>query len=69
MATFITLTRLGPPTRDVLVNVDRILLVQQNQAGGTVILFGSEHTVTFTDTVEEATHKIPYGPYVMNDHA
>jgi hypothetical protein len=74
MATFITLTRLGPPIRDVLVNVDRILLVQQsnsaalfpvfeepevcqNQAGGTIILFGSEHTITFADTLEETTRK------------
>jgi hypothetical protein len=70
MATFITLTRMGPPTRDVLVNVDRMLLVQQSQApGGTVILFDSEHTITFADTLEETTRKIQHGPYVMNDHA
>ncbi|WP_262048459.1 hypothetical protein [Bradyrhizobium sp. Bra78] len=65
MAVFIHLTRKGPPEREVLVNVDRILLVQAGQHGGSTILFGHEHTITFVEEPGAVHERIAAGPYVM----
>ncbi len=69
MAIFIALTRVGPPARLVLVNVDHILLAQPNQNGGTSFLFGKEHVVSFVEEFSEVERKIADGPYVRADHA
>jgi hypothetical protein len=66
MAIFIHLTRKGPPEREVLVNVDRILLVQPGQHGGTNLLFGNEHTITFVEEPETVHQRITGGPYVRS---
>jgi len=67
MAIFIHLTRKGPPEREVLVNVDRILLVQAGQHGGTSIMFENEHAITFLEEQNFVNQRIANGPYVRTD--
>jgi hypothetical protein len=70
MATFIVLKRPGPPTREVLVNVDEILMVQPGQGtGGSAILFGREHLVTFEEDFATLIRRIQTGPYIETGHA
>jgi hypothetical protein len=65
MANFIVLKRPGPPTREVLVNLDQILMVQPGQGtGGSAILFGREHVVTFEEDFATVIRRIQTGPYV-----
>jgi hypothetical protein len=65
MAHFIVLKRPGPPTREVLVNLDQIIMVQPGQGtGGSAILFGREHVVTFEEDFATVIRRIQTGPYV-----
>jgi hypothetical protein len=65
MANFIVLKRPGPPTREVLVNLDQIIMVQPGQGtGGSAILFGREHVVTFEEDFATVIRRIQTGPYV-----
>jgi hypothetical protein len=65
MAIFIALKRPGPPSREVLVNLDQILMVQPGQGSGSAILFGREHLVTFEEDVPTVLRRIQTGPYVQ----
>ena len=47
MADFIVLKRPGPPSREVLVNLDEILMVLPGQSSGSAVLFGKDHLVNF----------------------
>jgi hypothetical protein len=69
MATFIVLKRPGPPAREVLVNLDKILMVQPGQATGSAILFGREHLVSFEEDFATVIRRIQTGPYIQADHA
>jgi hypothetical protein len=70
MATFIVLKRPGPPTREVLVNLNEIIMVQPGQgAGGSAILFGREHLVSFEEDFATVIRRIQTGPYVETGHA
>ena len=69
MATFIVLKRPGPPTREVLVNLDQILMVQPGQGTGSAILFGREHLVSFEEDFATVIRRIQNGPYVESSHA
>jgi len=42
MAVFYRIKTTGPPAREVLVNLDEILMVQPGQSSGSAILFGRE---------------------------
>ena len=65
MANFIVLKRPGPPTREVLVNLDQILMVPPGQGtGGSAILFDREHVVTFEEDFATVIRRIQTGPYV-----
>jgi hypothetical protein len=65
MAIFIALKRPGPPAREVLVNIDQILMVQPGQGSGSAILFGREHLVTFEEDVPTVLRRIQTGPYIQ----
>jgi hypothetical protein len=65
MANFIVLKRPGPPSREVLVNLDQILMVQPGQGtGGSAILFDREHLVTFEEDFATVIRRIQNGPYI-----
>ena len=64
MAVFIALKRPGPPAKEVLVNLDQILMVQQGQGTGSAILFGREHLISFEEDVPPVIHRIQTGPYI-----
>jgi hypothetical protein len=65
MAIFIVLKRPGPPTREVLVNLDEILMVQPGQGTGSAILFGREHLVSFEEDFATVIRRIQTGPYIQ----
>jgi hypothetical protein len=67
MATFIALKRPGPPAKEVLVNLDQILMVQAGQGSGSAILFGREHVVNFEEDVPTVLRRIQNGPYIRTD--
>jgi hypothetical protein len=69
MAVFIVLKRPGPPTREVLVNLNEIIMVQPGQGTGSAILFGREHLVSFEEDVATVIRRIQTGPYVETNHA
>ena len=69
MATFIVLKRPGPPAREVLVNLDQIMMVQPGQGTGSAILFGREHLVTFEEDFATVIRRIQTGPYIQTAHA
>ncbi len=69
MATFIVLKRPGPPAREVLVNLDEILMVQPGQGAGSAILFGREHLVSFEEDFATVICRIQNGPYIQTDPA
>jgi hypothetical protein len=69
MAIFIALKRPGPPAKEVLVNLDEILMVQPGQGSGSAILFGREHLVSFEEDVPTVIRRIQTGPYIRTDHA
>jgi hypothetical protein len=69
LAIFIALKRPGPPAREVLVNVDNILMVQPGQGSGSAILFGREHLVSFEEDVPTVLRRIQTGPYIRTDQA
>jgi hypothetical protein len=69
MAIFIALKRPGPPAREVLVNLDHIMMVQPGQGSGSAILFGREHLVTFEEDVATVLRRIQNGPYIRADKA
>ena len=65
MAIFIALKRPGPPAREVLVNVDQILMVQPGQGSGSAILFGREHLIPVEEDVPTVLRRIQTGPYIQ----
>jgi hypothetical protein len=65
MPVFIVLKRPGPPTREVLVNLDQILMVQPGQGTGSAILFGREHLVSFEEDFATVIRRIQAGPYIQ----
>ena len=65
MPTFIVLKRPGPPAREVLVNLDEILMVQPGQGVGSAILFGREHLVTFEEDFATVIRRIQAGPFIQ----
>jgi hypothetical protein len=65
MATFIVLKRPGPPAREVLVNLDEILMVQPGQGTGSAILFGREHLVPFEEDFATVIRRIQTGPFIQ----
>ena len=69
LAIFIALKRPGPPAREVLVNLDNILMVQPGQGSGSAILFGREHLVSVEEHVETVLRRIQTGPYIRTDQA
>lgn len=69
MAIFIVLKRPGPPSREVLVNLDQIMMVQPGQSSGSAILFGREHLVNFEEDFPTVIRRIQTGPYVQTDQA
>jgi hypothetical protein len=64
-----TLKRPGPRAREVLVNLDQILMVQPGQGSGSAILFGREHSVSFEEDVPTVIRRIQTGPYIRSDQA
>jgi len=69
MPVFIALKRPGPPAREVLVNLDQILMVQPGQGSGSAILFGREHLISFEEDVPTVIRRIQAGPYIRTDQA
>jgi hypothetical protein len=69
MAIFVVLKRPGPPSREVLVNVDQVLMVQPGQGTGSAILFGREHLVNFEEDFATVIRRIQSGPYIQTAHA
>jgi hypothetical protein len=67
MAKFIVLKRPGPPTREVLVNIDQILTIQPGQGSGCSILFGKDHAVNFEEDVATVIRRIQSGPFIGSD--
>jgi hypothetical protein len=67
VADFIVLKRPGPPSREVLVNLDEILMVQPGQTSGSAILFGKDHLVNFEEDMPTLIRRIQKGPYVRTD--
>jgi hypothetical protein len=65
MAIFVVLKRPGPPTREVLVNIDEILMVQPGQGTGSAILFGREHLISSEEDFATVIRRIQTGPYVQ----
>jgi len=68
MATFIVLKRPGPPSREVLVNLDEILMVQPGQGTGSAILFGREHLISFEEDFATVIRRIQNGPHITPEH-
>ena len=68
MANFIVLKRPGPPSREDLVNLDAILMVQPGQNSGSAILFGKDHLVNFEEDLPTVIRRIQAGPHVRTDH-
>jgi hypothetical protein len=64
VADFIVLKRPGPPSREVLVNLGEILMVQPGQSSGSAILFGKDHLVNFEEDLPTVIRRIQTGPYV-----
>jgi hypothetical protein len=64
VADFIVLKRPGPPSREVLINLDQILMVQPGQNSGSAILFGKDHLVNFEEDLPTVIRRIQTGPYV-----
>jgi hypothetical protein len=64
MAKFIVLKRPGPPTREVLVNINQILTVQPGQGAGCSVLFGKDHAVNFEEDVATVIRRIQSGPFI-----
>jgi hypothetical protein len=64
MAIFIVLKRPGPPSREVLVSLDQIVMVQPGQGTGSAILFGREHLVSFEEDFATVIRRIQTGPYI-----
>jgi hypothetical protein len=69
LAIFIALKRPGPPAREVLVNLDNILMVQPGQGSGSAILFGREHLISFEEDVPTVLRRIQTGPYIRTEQA
>ena len=69
VADFIVLKRPGPPSREVLVNLDEVLMVQPGQTSGSAILFGKDHLVNFEEDLPTVIRRIQTGPYVRTDPA
>jgi hypothetical protein len=69
MAVFIVLKRPGPPSREVLVNLDEILMVQPGQNSGSAILFGKEHLVNFEEDLPTVIRRIQAGPFIRANPA
>ncbi len=69
MAEFIVLKRPGPPSREVLVNLDQIVMVQPGQSTGSAILFGKDHLVNFEEDLPTVIRRIQAGPYVRIDRS
>jgi hypothetical protein len=69
LAIFIALKRPGPPAREVLVNLDNILMVQPGQGSGSAILFGREHLVSVEEDVATVLRRIQTGPYIRTGEA
>jgi hypothetical protein len=67
MAIFIVLKRPGPPSREVLVSLDQILMVQPGQGTGSAILFGREHLVSFEEDFATVIRRIQNGPYIRTE--
>jgi hypothetical protein len=67
MAVFIVLKRPGPPSREVLVNLDEILMVQPGQNSGSSILFGKEHLVNFEEDLATVIRRIQAGPFIRGN--
>ncbi|HLX15746.1 MAG TPA: hypothetical protein VKS24_11135 [Bradyrhizobium sp.] len=65
MPVFIVLKRPGPPTREVLVNLDQIMMVQPGQGTGSAILFGREHLVSFEEDFATVIRRIQNGPHIQ----
>ena len=65
MAIFVVLKRPGPPSREVLVNIDQVLMVQPGQGTGSAILFGREHLVSFEEDFATVIRRIQTGPYIQ----
>ncbi len=59
----------GPPAREVLVNLDQIVMVQPGQGSGSAIVFGREHLVTFEEDVPTVIRRIQNGPYISVNKA
>ena len=68
MADFIVLKRPGPPSKEVLVNLDEILMVLPGQSSGSAVLFGKDHLVNFEEDFATVIRRIQTGPYVRPDH-
>ena len=68
MADFIVLKRPGPPAREVLVNLDQILMVVPGQSTGSAIMFSKDHLVNFEEDLPTVIRRIQAGPYVRPDH-
>jgi hypothetical protein len=66
---FYSIKRPGPPTREVLVNLDEILMVQPGQGTGSAILFGREHLVSFEEDFATVIRRIQSGPHIVAGHA
>jgi hypothetical protein len=69
MAIFVVLKRPGPPSREVLVNIDQVLMVQPGQGTGSAILFGREHLVSFEEDFATVIRRIQTGPYIQTAQA
>ena len=64
MADFIVLKRPGPPAREVLVNLDQILMVVPGQSSGSAIMFGKDHLVNFEEDLPTVIRRIQTGSHV-----
>ena len=64
MADFIVLKRPGPPSREVLVNLDQILMVVPGQSSGSAVMFGKDHLVNFEEDLPTVIRRIQTGSRV-----
>jgi hypothetical protein len=69
VAVFIVLKRPGPPSREVLVNLDQVLMVMPGQSTGSAIMFGKDHLVNFEEDLPTVIRRIQTGPYVRPEHS
>ncbi len=67
MADFIVLKRPGPPSREVLVNLDQILMVVPGQSTGSAIMFGKDHLVNFEEDLPTVIRRIQTGSRVRSE--